>query len=86
LAAGAKPPARVLPNLPPSVPMETNLSKFGGNGRRLPVFKLNPNPLANHFGQFPKARSLVIEDVQNLLCRKSAIVKSPSKINPMRLF
>ena len=66
--------------------METNLSKFGGNGRRLPVFKLNPNPLANHFGQFPKARRLVIEQIQNFLCRKSAIVKPLLEINLRQLF
>jgi hypothetical protein len=66
--------------------METNLSKFGGNGRRLPVFKLNPNPLAYNFGQFPKARGLVVEHVQNFLRRKSAIVKSLPEINPMQWF
>jgi len=85
LAAGGKTPARVLPNLPPAVPMETNLREFGGNSRRLPVFKLNPNPLANHFGQFPKARRLVVEQIQKFLGGKPAIVKSSLKINPLQL-
>jgi hypothetical protein len=35
--------------------------------------------------QFPKAGRFVIERVQNLRCRKSAIVKSLPEINPMQL-
>jgi hypothetical protein len=66
--------------------METNLSKFGGNGRRLPVFKLNPNPLADNLAEFPKTRGLVVEHVQNLRCRKSAIDKSLPEINLWQLF
>jgi len=65
--------------------METNLSEFGGNGRWLPVFKLNPNPLAYNLAQFPKARRLVVKQIQNFLGGKSAIVKSSFKINPLQL-
>jgi hypothetical protein len=48
--------------------------------------KLNPNPLAHYLGQFPKAGSLAMEQIQKSGCGKSAIVKSPPKINPMQLF
>ena len=65
--------------------METNLREFGGNSRRLPVFKLNPNPLADNLAQFPKAGGLMVEHVQYFRCRKSTIVKSPLKINPLQL-
>jgi len=85
-AAGDKLPARVLPDVAFPVPMETKLRKCGGNLPGLPVVKLNPNPLANHFGQFPKARGLVVEHVQNLRCRECPVVKPLPKINPMQLF
>lgn len=58
--AGGKPPARVLPNLPPPVPMETKLCEVRSNSRVLPVVKLNPNPSPHDFGQFPKTRCFVI--------------------------
>jgi hypothetical protein len=46
--------ARVLPYLPPPVPMKTEFGQCSGDLTRLFVLELNPNPPANHFGQFPK--------------------------------
>jgi hypothetical protein len=65
--------------------METKLREIGGNGRRLLPVKLNPNPLSDYFGHFPKARRLVIQQVQEFLRGESAIEKSPSEINPWQL-
>jgi hypothetical protein len=75
----------MLPNLPPSVPVKAKLRKRGGHVTRLLVVKLNPNPFADNLAQFPKARRLVIEHVQNFGCRESAIEISLLKINPMQL-
>ena len=57
-------PARVLPDLAAVVPMKTKLREFGGDLRWLLAFKLHPNPLANHFGQFPKARGFLLKQGQ----------------------
>jgi hypothetical protein len=84
--AGAKLPARVLPNLSPAIPMKAKLRKLGGHGARLLLPKLNPNPFADNLTQFPKARRLVVEHVQDSVCGKTAIVKSQSEINPMQWF
>jgi hypothetical protein len=84
--ARAKYSARVLPNLTPPVPMKAKLRECRSHGARLLLLKLNPNPFADNLAQFPKARRLVIEHVQNFRCRKSAIVKSLPEINPMQLF
>ena len=48
--------ARVLPRLAGVVPMETKLGQNAGDFGRLLLLELNPNPFANHFGQFKKAR------------------------------
>ncbi len=64
--------------------METKLCQFACHGRRLPVFKLNPNPLADYLRQFKQARRLVKEQIQNLFGVQSAIGKSPLKINPLQ--
>jgi hypothetical protein len=85
VAAGAELAARVLPSLAFPVPMETKLRQGGGNLWRLPVVKLNPNPLAHYLCQFPKARRFMVEQVQEFLCGKCPILKSESEINPMRL-
>jgi hypothetical protein len=84
--AGAKLAARVLPNLPPPVPMESKLRQLRRHVARLLALKLNPNPLADNLAQFPKARRLVVEQVNDLRCGKSPVLKSESKINPMQLF
>jgi hypothetical protein len=62
--------------------MEAKLREFGGEAAGLPLFKLNPNPPAYHFRQFPKARHLVIQQIQDFLGGKSAIKKSLLEINP----
>ena len=53
-SAGAKLAARVLPNLPLTVPMEAKLRQLRRHVARLLLPKLNPNPLADNLTQFPK--------------------------------
>jgi hypothetical protein len=84
VGACAKASARVLPNLPPAIPMEAKLRQLCGHEVWLFLVKFNPNPLADNLTQFPKTRGFVIKHVQNSVCGKPAIVKSPSKINPMQ--
>jgi hypothetical protein len=86
VAGGAELAARVLPSLAFPIPMETKLRQGGGNLWRLAVVKLNPNPLAHYLRQFPKARGLMVEQVQDLRCGKSPVLESEFEINPMRLF
>jgi hypothetical protein len=84
--AGAKLSARMLPNLPPSVPMKAKLRQFRRHIARLLLAKLNPNPLADNLTQFPKTRGIMVEHVQNSVCWKTTIVKSLLEINPMQWF
>ncbi len=65
--------------------METKLRQFACHGRRLPVFKLNPNPLADYLRQFKQAGRLVKQQIQNFVRGQSTIGKSPLKINPLQL-
>ena len=59
--------ARVLPRLAGVVPLETELRQNAGDfGRLLPV-KLNPNPFANHFGQFKEARDFRAQQREQLV-------------------
>ena len=64
--------------------METKLRQFACHGRRLPVFKLNPNPLADYLRQFKKTWRFVKEQIQDLFGGQPAIGKSPLKINPLQ--
>jgi hypothetical protein len=48
--------ARMLPCLPSAVPMEAKFRQFGCDLSGLFAVKLNPNPPANYFRQFPKFR------------------------------
>ena len=41
--------------------MKTKLGQNAGDGRRLLVGKLNPNPFANHFGNVKKVRCFTAE-------------------------
>jgi len=66
--------------------MKTKLRQFRRHIARLLICKLNPNPFADNLAQLPKARCLVIEQVQNFRCRKSAIVKSLPEIYLRQLF
>jgi hypothetical protein len=74
-------PARVLPDLAAVVPMKAKLRKFGGNLRWLLSFKLNPNPFANDFGQFPKARGFLSEQGQQAVSRQTAISTPFDQVN-----
>jgi hypothetical protein len=74
-------PARVLPNLAAVVPMKAKLREFGGDLRWLLAFKLNPNPLANDFGQFPKARGFLLEQRQQAVSRQTAISTPFNQVN-----
>jgi hypothetical protein len=65
-----------LPNLPPPVPMKAKLRQLRRHDARLLALKLNPNPLADNLAQFPKARSLMVEQVNDLRCRKSPVLKT----------
>jgi hypothetical protein len=85
-SAGAKLPARVLPKLPPPVPMESKLRQLRRHVARLLLLKLNPNPLADNLAQFPKAGCFMVKQVNDLRCGKSPVLKSESEINPMQLF
>jgi hypothetical protein len=76
----------VLPNLTPPVPMKAKLRQLRRHVARLLGLKLNPNPLADNLAQFPKARSVTVEQVNDLRCEKSPVLKSPPKINPVQLF
>ena len=59
--------ARVLPRLAAVVPMEPQFRQNAGDfGRLLPV-KLNPNPFANHFGQFKEARGFRAQQREQLV-------------------
>ena len=64
--------------------METKLRQFACHGRRLPVFKLNPNPLADYLRQFKQARRFVKQQIQHFIHGQTAIGKSRLKINPLK--
>jgi len=85
-SAGAKLAARVLPNLPPPVPMKAKLRQLRRHVARLLLPKLNPNPFADNLAQFPKARSLMVEQVNDLRRGKSPVLETESEINLMQLF
>ena len=63
----------MLPRLPGVVPMKAKLGQYARHGRRLLVRKLNPNPLANHFGEFKEIRRFAPEQCQQSFSFKSAI-------------
>ena len=60
--------ARVLPRLAGVVPMEAKLGQKAGDFGRLLPFKLNPNPFANHFGQFKEARGFRAQQREQFVC------------------
>jgi len=84
VGAGARPSARVLPKLPPAIPMKAKLRKLGGYVAGLLLSKLNPNPLADNLTQLPEAWGLMVKYVQHPSRGKTAIVKSLPEINPMQ--
>ena len=68
-AAQAELAARMLPSLPRAIPVEAKLRERLADGGRGLLTELNPNPLANHFGQLPQAAVLLLQHRQNLLGR-----------------
>ncbi len=66
--------------------MKAKLRQLRRHVARLFALKLNPNPLADNLAQFPKARCLVVEQVNDLRCGKSPILESKSEINLMQWF
>lgn len=66
--------------------MESKLRQGGGDLRRLFILKLNPNPLADYLGQFPKARLPLAEHVQDLRGGKCPVLESLPEINLLGLF
>jgi len=76
--------ARMLPNLSPVVPMETVLGQSRGDLVRLFAVKLNPNPPANDFGQFPKFRCFPANQIQQGLRRQSPVLMPAGEINSLQ--
>ena len=66
--------------------MKSKLRQLRRHVARLLALELNPNPLANNLAQFPKAGGLMVEQVQDLRCGKSPVLKSESEINLMQWF
>ena len=64
--------------------MKTKLRQFRRYRARLLLFKLNPNPLANHIAQFPNPRGLQADQVEDLGRGQSPIYPSLSEINLMQ--
>jgi hypothetical protein len=73
--------ARVLPELAAVVPMKPEFREGGGNLFRLPVVKLNPNPPANHFRQFPKFRRFPSNQSQQRFGSQSAVSMPAGEVN-----
>ena len=63
--------------------MKAKLRQLRRHATRLLFVKLNPNPLADNLAQFPKTRCLVVEQVQDLRCGKTPVLKTESEINRM---
>jgi hypothetical protein len=78
-------PARVLPNLPCVVPMETKLRENGGNLRGLLSLKLNPNPFAYYFGNIPEVRGFLPYQVKQGFNRQCPILISQFQVNLRQL-
>jgi hypothetical protein len=73
--------ARVLPRLASPVPMKTKFGQGAGNSAGLLVWKLNPNPLANHFGQGIEVGNFRTEQRQQLPGVQRAIHHAASEID-----
>ena len=78
-------PARVLPNLPCVVPMETKLRENAGNLRGLLSLKLNPNPFAYYFGNIPEVRGFLPYQVKQGFNRQCPILISQFQVNLRQL-
>ncbi len=61
--------------------MKSKLGKNAGDGRRLLVGKLNPDPLSNHFGNLEKPGCIAAEERQQFLGFQSSIRSPEGEIN-----
>jgi len=61
--------------------MKTKLGQNAGDGRWLLVGKLNPNPLANHFGNVKKVRCLAAEQRQQIFGFHLAVCPAQLHVN-----
>ena len=59
--------ARVLPDLPLVVPVETELGELARNLAGLLVGELNPDPLADDLGQLKEAGRFLLEQLNDTL-------------------
>ena len=66
--------------------MEAKLGKNAGDGRRLLVGELNPNPLPNHFGNLEKAGCFAAEERQQFLGFQCPICPAEGEINLRSVF
>ena len=66
--------------------MEAKLGQNAGDRRRLLVGELNPDPLANHFGNLEKARRIAAEERQQLLGFQRTIRPPEGEINLRSVF
>jgi len=73
--------ARVLPSLPGVIPVEAKLGQNAGDRRGLLVRELNPNSLANHFGNLEEAGRIAAEERQQLLGFECPIRPAEVEIN-----
>jgi hypothetical protein len=66
--------------------MEAKLGKNAGDGRGLLVGELNPNPLANHFGNLEKPGCIATEQRQQFLSFQRSIGPPEGEINFRSVF
>ena len=76
--------ARVLPDLAAVVPMKPEFRQSGGDLVRLLAVKLNPNPLAHNFRQFPKLRCLPAHKVQQRFRSQCPVPMPAVEINSLQ--
>jgi hypothetical protein len=78
--------AGVLPNPPGVVPVEAKLSENAGDGRRLLIGELYPNPLPDNFGHFKKAGCFTAKQGQQFLSFQFLIGSPEGEINLRSVF
>jgi hypothetical protein len=66
---------------PSTSSVEPKLGQNAGDGRRLLVGELNPNPLPNHFGNLIEAGRIVAEQRQEFVSFQDAIRPAEGEIN-----
>lgn len=81
LAAGKGFAARVLPAFAGVVPMEAKLREVGAEFLNGLLGESNPNPLANHFGEFVRAGHPLAEGVEDFFNRELAVAVAFGEIH-----